>query len=185
MKRTTVGEFTVIPPYIYSYTYASWSNDAGVFKAGGGPGNFAVKYVQGAATVASAKVTAGASKFGGVMKLLGKMTTKVCYFRNGGCSLGENDWRYDAVGAKAYTSLGVVTAGHLATYTAMYYHTLLMQTSTVLASGSRFPWTTGTVTLTATGRGPNKTFQVRKGFDKRDATGSFAGRKTGSALRPS
>jgi hypothetical protein len=172
LARTTVGEFNNIPPYLYSYTYASLSNDAGSFGPGGGPGSFSIVYNVGKAQVANVVVKKGPNKFGGVMKLLGKLTTKVCYFRNGGCSLGGNNWRYDAIGAKAYTSGGVVTAGYIATYTAMYYNTALMQTSTVLASGGRFSWTTGSVTLTATGRGPHKTIERRKGFDSRTSGGA-------------
>lgn len=172
MKVDVVGSFSNLPPYLYSYTYANFANDAGTFGPGAGPGNFEIPYKVGGARVADVKVSAGAHKFGGVMKLLGKMTTKVCYFRNGGCSLGEQNWRYDAVGAKAYTSGGVVTKGYIATYTAVYYHTALMQKSTVLASGGRFPWTTGTVTVTATGRGPHKTIERRKGFDTRSSGGA-------------
>jgi hypothetical protein len=172
LARTTIGEFNNIPPYLYSYTYATLSNDAGAFAAGSGPGDFSIPYKQGGATVARVIVKEGPNQFGGVMKLLGQLTTKVCYFRNGGCSLGGNDWRYDAVGAKAYTSGGVVTGGYIATYSAMYYHTALMQQSTVLASGGRFSWTTGSVTLTATGRGPHKTVERRKGFDARTAGGA-------------
>lgn len=172
MKRTTLGEFNNIPPYIYSYTYATLANDAGTFGPGAGPGSFTINYKVGGGTVAQVKVTSGPNQFGGVMKLLGQMTTKVCYFRQGGCSLGGMDWRYDAVGAKAYTFGGVVTGGYIATYTNMYYHTVLMQTSTVLASGGRFPWTTGTATLTATGRGPHNTVHVRKGFDTRTSGGA-------------
>jgi hypothetical protein len=171
IRRTTVGEFNNIFPYLYSYTYATLRNDAGSFFAGGGPGSFNVKYYQGKAAVAQVKVTAGPNKFGGVMRLLGKLTTKVCYFRNGGCSLGGNDWRYEAIGAKAYTMGGVVTGGYLAQNKAYYYHTNLMQTNTVSVSGSRFPWTTGTVSVTAKYRGPHPTIEVRKGYDNRTSQG--------------
>jgi len=171
LRRTTFGEFNAIFPYLYSYTYATLRNDAGSFFAGGGPGSFNVKYSQGANTVAQAKVTAGPNKFGGVMRLLGQLTTRVCYFRNGGCSLGGADWLYDAIGAKAATVGGVVTQGFVTTKTEMYYHTNLMQTNTLFISGSRFPWTTGTVSLTARYRGPHPTVEVRKGYDNRTPLG--------------
>jgi hypothetical protein len=102
--------------------------------------------------------------------MLGSLTTKVCYYRNGGCSLGENSWRYDLIGTSAPTQSGVVTNGYLATFKAYYYHTALKVTSTVNVEGSRFPWTTGSVTLTATGRGPHKTILYTQGFDNRTAT---------------
>jgi hypothetical protein len=177
MRRTTLGEFNNIFPYVYSYTYATLRNATGTFFQGGGPGPFTVVYKQGANTVAQAVAkhrTAGANagnQFGGVMRLLGQLTTKVCYFRNGGCSLGENNWRYDAIGTSAYTSAGMVTKGYLALYSAMYYHTALMQASTIMVVGSRFPWTTGSVTVTATGRGPHKTVVRRAGYDSRTALG--------------
>jgi hypothetical protein len=154
---------------MYRYTYATLRNDAGVFGPGKGPGNASLHYVYGqpAATI---RIKQGKAKFGGTMRMLGALTTKACYFRNGGCSLGENNWRYDAVGTSAPTSMGVVTKGYVATYKAYYYHTALMQTSTVNVEGSRFPWTTGSVTLTATGRGPHKTIHYAQGFDNRNTT---------------
>lgn len=171
LRRTTLGEFNNIFPYLYSYTYATLRNDAGSFFAGGGPGSFNVKYYQGKNPVAQAKVSAGPNRFGGVMRLLGQLTTRVCYFRNGGCSLGGADWRYDAVGAQPYTAGGVVTGGYIATAIEYYYHTNLMQTNTLFVSGSRFPWTTGTVSVTAKYRGPHPTVEVRKGYDNRTPLG--------------
>jgi len=165
-----VGEFGAIYPYVYSYTYATLRNDAGFFGPGSGPGNFNLVNFDGKAKVANLVVKQGAAKFGGTMRMLGALTTKVCYYRNGGCSLGKNNWRYDAVGTSASTSMGVVTKGYIATYKAYYYHTGLMQTSTINVEGSRFPWTTGSVTVTATGRGPHKTVHYAQGFDNRNAT---------------
>jgi hypothetical protein len=43
-----------------------------------------------------------------------------------------------------------------------------MQKSTVLGEGERFPWTTGSVTLKATGRGPQKTIHYAQGYDNRN-----------------
>jgi hypothetical protein len=40
-------------------------------------------------------------------------------------------------------------------------------------SGSRFPWTTGSVTVTAKGRGPDKTVHYAKGYDNRTPTGGY------------
>jgi hypothetical protein len=54
---------------------------------------------------------------------------------------------------------------------AYYYHTALHVTSTINVEGSRFPWTTGSVTLTATGRGPHKTIHYSQGYDNRTASG--------------
>jgi hypothetical protein len=161
-----VGEFGAIYPYLYSYTYATLRNSVGDFGPGKGPGSFNILKKQGG-TNASINVKQGAAKFGGTMTMLGALTTKVCYYRNGGCSLGSNNWRYEAIGTSARTAKGVITAGNIVTYKAYYYHTALMQLSTVDVEGSRFPWTTGSVTLTATGRGPHKTIHYAQGFDNR------------------
>jgi hypothetical protein len=162
------AEFTNIYPYIYSYTYANLRNATGFFGAGSGPGSFNIQYKQGAPVVASINVTAGANQFGGVMAMLGSHTNKACYYRNGGCSLGENDWRYEMIGASgAATSLGVITMGYIASATAYYYQTAGNQTSTVMVEGARFPWTTGSVTVTAVGRGPHKTVHYHQGYDNR------------------
>jgi hypothetical protein len=165
-----IGEFAALYPYIYSYTYATLQNNAGFFGPGSGPGDFSVKQYQGANTIARARVKEGAAKFGGTMTMLGAYTTKVCYYRNGGCSLGDMNWRYDAIGTSAPTVNGVVTVGYIVTYVGYYYNTALQQSSTINVYGSRFPWTTGSVTLTATGRGPHKTVHYTQGFDNRTAT---------------
>jgi hypothetical protein len=173
--RTTgqIGELAAVGPYLYRYTYATLRNDYGLFGPGSGPGSFNILHekVGGSTQVASINVKQGAAKFGGTMRMLGTLTTKVCYYRHGGCSLGGNNWRYDAVGASVYTTLGSgITEGYIATYKAYYYHTALMQKSTVLVEGERFPWTTGSVTVRATERGPHKTVHFAQGYDNRNTT---------------
>ena len=79
--RTTgqIGEFPRGYPYVYSYTYATLRNDWGVFGPGSGPGNFnlLLTTVMWGSTVASINVKQGAAKFGGTMRMLGALTTKV------------------------------------------------------------------------------------------------------------
>jgi hypothetical protein len=58
----------------------------------------------------------------------------------------------------------------LATFKAYYYHTALHATSTVNVEGSRFPWTTGSVTVTAVRRGLHKTVEYAQGYDNRTTT---------------
>ena len=174
--RTTgqVGEFPVDYTFVYKYSYATLRNDVGRFGPGSGPGSFNIKYYAGDNPVATINVKQGAAKFGGTMRMLGALTTKVCYYRNGGCSLGGNNWRYDAVGAsvsKAFVhGRYVVTMGYQAIYTAIYYNTNLMQQRTKYVVASRFPWTTGSVTVKATGRGPHKTVHYAQGYDNRTTT---------------
>jgi hypothetical protein len=181
--RTTnqAGQLSAIyGSYTYRYTYATLRNGSGFFGPASGPGSFNVVHPRDA----SIHVKQGSAKFGGTMRMLGALTSKVCYFRNGGCSLGTPNWRYDAIGASAVTSNGDVIAGYLATAKAYYYHTALMQISTVDIEGSRFPWTTGSVTVTATGRGPHKTVHYAQGFDNRHATFSGSSRGTIQLVTP-
>jgi hypothetical protein len=107
------------------------------------------------------------------MRMLGQLTSKNCYYRNGGCTTGSWNWRYDAIGAAAYTRNGVVTQGHRATWcrAGNYFSCWFSPTAnSVQVSGSRFPWTTGSVTVTAVGRGPHKTVHYAKGYDNRTPT---------------
>jgi hypothetical protein len=167
--RTTgqVGEFNAVGPYVYSYTYATLFNATGVFGPDKGPGAFSLDFNSGLAKI---NVKQGGAKFGGTMTMLGALTSKSCYYRHGGCSLGSSNWRYDAVGTLAYTSLGVVTRGYTVTYRAYRYHTNLMQLSTISVEGLRFAWTTGSATVTATARGPHKTVHYAHGYDNRNTT---------------
>ena len=47
-----------------------------------------------------------------------------------------------------------------------------MAKSTVSVEGARFPWTTGSVTVKATGRGTHKTIHYAQGYDNRVTTTS-------------
>ncbi|MBW2421532.1 MAG: hypothetical protein JRH19_23530 [Deltaproteobacteria bacterium] len=174
MRRTTLGSFIGEGPYLYSYTYANLWNDEGTF--GPGKGFFSllaipatVQFTEQAqgTTVQTVKVTRGANRFGGVMKLLGSYTNKVCYFYADGCGLGYGDWGYENIGAAGYKDAGVVTGSWTTAFTQTYYNTALGTVAKYNVIEQRFPWTTGTVTVHATKRGPNKTHERREGFDKR------------------
>jgi hypothetical protein len=179
--RTTalVGEFASNYPYIYSYTYATLRNDQGAFGPGQGPGSFNHRYTLGTPNSSyggSVMVKQGKNKFGGTMKMLGAFTTKQCYWlRAGGgrCTFSSPDWRYDAVGAAAYTSSGVVTRGYIAWWSQHPYYRCFgfPYEDCLTVTGSRFPWTTGSVTVTAGARGPHKTVHYAHGYDNRTPTG--------------
>jgi hypothetical protein len=174
-----VGEFGALYPYVYSYTYVTMRNAGGFFGPGSGLGDAFLKLPRqgGGAPNAHIDIKAGAQKFGGVMRMLGALTTKVCYYRAGGCSLGENDWLYDPVGTTgSYTAKGVITKGYQALGTAVYFNSGIGAFSSVMLVGSRFGWTTGDVTVTAVGRGPHKTVHYAQGYDNR-TTSSMGGQK--------
>jgi hypothetical protein len=175
--RTTalVGEFASHYPYIYSYTYAKLRNDQGAFGPGQGPGSFNIVYGPPTSSpFASINVKAGKAKFGGTMKMLGAMTTKVGYWVGGGCGLSirEQNWRYEAIGAPAkYTSEGVITRGAIYSHYPRTNNPCQGAYSAITVVGSRFPWTTGSVTVTAIARGPHKTVHYAHGYDNRTPTG--------------
>jgi hypothetical protein len=184
-----VGVFNASYPYVYSYTYATLRNERGVFGPGYGPGSFTITYTAAATPVASIMVKQGSAKFGGTMQMLGALTTKACYYLHGGCSLGSNNWKYDAIGAPASNLMrtaypsGKIIAGEITRYTAIYYHTAMKAQSTNTVVGSRFPWTTGSVTVTAKGRGPHKTVHYAHGYDNRN-TATPSGKGTIQLVSP-
>jgi hypothetical protein len=173
-----IGQVPATYPYIYSYTYANIRNDQGTFGPGQGPGSFNIVYGGTGSPFASINVTQGKNQFGGTMKMLGAMTTKVCYWLQaggGGCSLGLNNWQYDAIGAPPATTYSgapilPITQGRIYTRSTRYYNTAMGSYSEITLSGSRFPWTTGAVTVTAVARGPHKTIHYAHGYDNRNTT---------------
>jgi hypothetical protein len=180
LRRTATGSFPYHPRYIYSYTYATLENRAGRFSSGGGPGDFSLPYKVGATTVAKVIIKAGPNQFGGVMRLLGSMRTRWGYYRScpelscvpfSGISYGTIDWRYDLVGATAMTVGGIVTGPYIGTATGTVMYSGLDVTATLVAKATRFPWTTGTVTVTATRPGLGDTVLARRGYDNRTPLG--------------
>ena len=196
-RRTTVGSFSGFFPYLYSYTYADLRNDEGNFGVGQGIFSANAKTKDGTmdrtmttytlkvggGPVQTATITRGANSFGGVMKLLGSYGTKVCYFYAGGCGLGYGTWLYELIGAAGkknpaptmqndfFATSSVVTAPFTTPKTFMYFNTAIQTIATYTNVAERWPWTTGTVTVRATGRGPHDTFHRREGFDNRNSAG--------------
>jgi len=177
-----VGQFEQNSPYLYSYTYATLRNGAGLFGPGSGLGDAYLRLPRegSGAPNAHIQIKQGTHKFGGVMKMLGALTTKACFYRSGGCSFGWDDWLYDLAGATGEyrSSGGQITKGYPALTTAIYFNSGIGAYSTIRVVGSRFGWTTGSVTVTAVGRGPHKTVHYAHGYDNRATTSM--GARTGT-----
>ena len=196
LRQTTTGSFPGVFPYLYSYTYANLRNDAGNFgvgqgffsvnaktKDGNNPRTMTTYTLKIGQPVQTATITRGANTFGGVMKLLGSYSTKVCYFYAGGCGLGYGTWLYELIGAAGqknpaptmqndfYVTSSVVNRPFTTQKTFMYFNTAISTIATYINIAERWPWTTGTVTVKATGRGPHDTLHKRVGFDNRDSAG--------------
>jgi len=169
-----VGEFDAVYPYVYAYTYATLRNATGSFGPGKGLGDAYLRFPREGSDAPNAQIQIrqGAHKFGGVMRMLGVLASKVCFYRGGGCSRGKNNWLFEAAGTTGnYRSTGgKITQGYQALTTAVYFNSGLAAYTSVPVVGSRFGWTTGSVTVTAVGRGPHKTVHYAHGYDNRATT---------------
>jgi hypothetical protein len=164
-------------PFNFEIEYADLRNDAGVFAKGSGPGSFTVS--RSLASTAKVRVKAGASRFGGTMRLLGH------YYTNRGIesgspystSVGATPWNLQYLGASAHTVTSVVTGGYTkkSSISRPYYlHPPAGPNfgySPRVVTVSAFPWTTGTAEVTALS-GPQATILNRKGYDNRTANGA-------------
>jgi hypothetical protein len=163
------GSFSYYYPYIYSYSYADLKNAAGnFFGGGGGPGNWSKTLTESGLNAGSVKVTAGANKYGGTMGLLGFYFSNNGYQRSVGLSVAvSSNWLFSQVGAGKASTVGV---GVTATGVNYGVNTGVGATYTGFVKATAFPWTTGTVTVTAT-RGPFFSVQQRTGYDSRTGAG--------------
>jgi hypothetical protein len=160
------------PRFQFEIEYADLRNAAGGFADGAGPGSFTITH--GAKTNARVHVKAGKNQYGGTMRLLGEYHTNRGLYATGGpdASVGATPWNLQYIGAGAATNAGVVTGG--LQYTAMisrsYRFPGVFDYSPRSVTISAFPWTTGTVEVTATG-GPQSTMLQRVGYDNRTPAG--------------
>lgn len=177
LSTTWVPLFQYTFPFEFEIEYADLRNDAGGFAKGGGPGSFTVS--RSLASTAQVRVTAGANRFGGTMRLLGH------YYTNRGIesgtlgfstSTGATPWNLQYLGASALTATGVVTRGYTkqTSISRAYFYPLpnpgKFGYSARIATVSAFPWTTGTAEVTARS-GPQSTVLKRTGYDNRTAYG--------------
>jgi len=180
------GERKAVYPKVYSYTYATFRNATGFFGPDSGLGSFSILYTDSGKQVARVAVKQGAAKFGGVMKMLGALTAKVCFYRDGRCSISAQNWRYDAIGTTGSyrTKGGVITRGYQALTTNVYCPIWYPGVICRRLAGARFGWTTGSVTVTAIGSGSHKTVHYAHGYDNRN-TSTPSGRGTIQLVSPS
>ena len=166
------GSFSHYPPYIYSYSYADLKNAAGNFFAGGGPGNFTHADTQGGTPAGTITTVAGSAKYGGTMRLLGKLQTHFKFFNSlaGGHSIGTDDWLVHWLGNGTVTP-GSAVVVKTTMFTGTNKNTALSQTNTNYITASAMPWTSGLAKARAT-RGPFFTVFERGGYDKRTPAGA-------------
>jgi hypothetical protein len=170
IAQSTSGSFSYYYPSIFRLTYANLKNQTGSFFAGAGPGNFSLAFTSYGAKAGRVVNKAGPNQFGGAMPLLGKLYSIRGYF-SFGLSVGRRTWLLYNLGRSAWTYGGFVTGGFTTTATNMHYGTLTGAPYTTTVGVSAFPWTTGTVSVTAT-RGYFPTVLQRKGYDSRTSLGA-------------
>jgi hypothetical protein len=178
LSTTWVPLFQGIFPFNFEIEDADLKNAAGGFAKSGGPGSFTVS--RSLSSTAQVRVKAGATQFGGTMRLLGHYSTNRGIFSGASgysTSTGETPWNLQYIGAGAQTTMSVVTGGK--TYSTMisrkYRYPLpapgKIGYSARTATISVFPWTTGTAQVTAAS-GPQSTVLSRAGYDNRTSKGA-------------
>jgi hypothetical protein len=181
MSRITSGgsRADIGTPYTFAQLYADLKNGVGDFGAFKGPGRLGGGVLfSGPKTplpntgAGSLTVTPGSNSFGGTMKLLGTTYSFEGYWSTWllDTNIAKYTWLLDYHGATgAVSGSNVIPAYGSGTVRYIGRNKHLTNITTVYATA--LSWTTGTVTVTATG-GPFHTVLARKGFDNRNATGA-------------
>jgi len=163
IDRVDRGSLPPYPGISYTKTFAHLSNATGIFGSGMGPGSFSFTPILGAGRT-GVVVAAGKNQFGGVMQLIGEFGTKVAGSTSGGGKWkGEFEtWGFTVVGAP-YAQTAKISGSITFTSPSLVYKSMAIVTG--------FPWTTGTVSVVATGGFGFPTALVRNGYDNRTDMG--------------
>jgi hypothetical protein len=181
MSRLTSGASLAYhgTPWNLRKNFADLKNAIGDFGAGKGPGRLGGGLLfSGPASPpynsgkGSLTVTPGANNFGGTMRLLGTTYSFENYYSTwlADTNIVKYTWLLDYHGATGSVSGSNVIPAY-GSGTALYIAKNKHLTNITTAHATVLSWTTGTVTVTATG-GPLHTVLVRKGSDNRNATGA-------------
>ncbi|MDH3519482.1 MAG: hypothetical protein OEM49_03420 [Myxococcales bacterium] len=163
--------------YLQSNTYATFVNAAGSFFAGGGPG--AVTKTGMGQRAGTWIIQPGPNTFGGAMGLLGRFGAVRKYVVPGiaGTYTGAGSWNMVVALGRcfectptAYDKQGKTTNWlNPHDIENRYYNNINGKTSTLTVRGSGTPWTTGSVTVYATG--VYTTILHRAGYDTATPSG--------------
>jgi hypothetical protein len=173
------GMIPIFPPYMQSFTYATFANAAGSFFAGGGAAadaGYLNKSGMTGRTAGTWWIRAGVNAFGGAMGLLGRFgaTGKHTIIGKTGTYIGASSWNMiPALGRPqfntviGYTAMGATLYQNPFSETDKWYKTTpkgKVWVATVEAVGSGTLWTTGQVGAFAK-TGAYYTSLWRTGFD--------------------
>jgi hypothetical protein len=180
MARITSGgsQDSTGTPYIFAKDFADLKNGVGNFGVNQGPGRMGGGVLfDGPVTPpldggnAGLEVRPGHHSFGGTMKLLGTSYSFSGFYSTWlvDTNIAKYTWLLDYHGATGSVSAGNVVPA-FGSSTAQYIGRNKHLTNITTVHATALSWTTGTVTVTATG-GPLHTILARKGFDNRDGYG--------------
>jgi hypothetical protein len=162
LYRMTSGSLPSYPGVAYTLTTAMLQNATGSFGPNRGPGSFSFVPTLGAGLTGVVAV-AGKNQFGGVMQLIGSFGTRTATTAMNGRWKGIfPTWGVTVIGA-SYAKTAMISG--------VISFTPLSFTIPSVAVVTGFPWTTGQVSVKASGGYGFPTALVRSGYDNRTDQG--------------
>ncbi len=171
LNATATGSLPRYSPYLYDSTFASSArNDIGLFGPGGGPGTLSFTIPGAGGPNARVGIVQGSNQFGGTMQLLGSIGARRAHEYKNKTFIGTASESFSLLGGGCAGTACPAVVG-TSTTAQLQYQTGMEKATTAAITAWGFPWTTGTVSITATA-GPFPTLFRRKGYDNRTPRGS-------------
>jgi hypothetical protein len=172
LNVTTGGSLPQYTPYNYISTHATNVRNRhyrGGFGPGFGPGKRTVTFPAGDGPGARVAITPGANQFGGTMRILGAIGTQRAHTYKNKIFFGTGLASFQVLGTEC--TITCYATGAQSNFQSLRYQTAMGKaTTTADITTLGLPWTTGVVSITATG-GPFPTLFRRTGYDHRTAKG--------------
>jgi len=169
LNAAVTGSRPQYSPYSYISTYASNArNENGFFGPGFGPGKRTVTFPGSGGPGARVAISPGANQFGGTMRLLGAMGAKRAHSYKNKAFIGTGLSSFGVLGDEC--TITCYATGAQSNFQYHQYQTTMGKATTAYITTLGLPWTTGAVSITATG-GPFPSLFRRTGYDNRTATG--------------
>ena len=169
LNATVTGSLPQYSPYNYVSTFASNAhNENGFFGPGFGPGKRTVTFEGSGGPGARVSISPGANQFGGTMRVLGALGAKRAHPYKNKSHVGTGLSSFGVLGDECTISCYVT--GAQSNFQHHRYQTAMGKSTTAYITTLGLPWTTGTVSITATA-GPFPTLFRRTGYDNRTSNG--------------
>jgi hypothetical protein len=169
LNATATGSLPQYSPYNYISTFApNAHNENGFFGPGFGPGKRTVTFAGSGGPGARVAISPGANQFGGTMRVLGAMGAKRAHEYKNKSYVGTGLTSFYVLGDEC--TITCYVTGAQSYFQSLRYQTVMGKATTANVTTLGLPWTTGEVSITATG-GPFPTLFRRNGYDNRTAKG--------------